>query len=334
MKHNLMFLENVFHGKNDVGRWIAMLVILIICTQFIGFIPLGIKIFINTNDNPDLVPDPDNAMDFTAYDISPVSGLALVIIPFAIGLIALLLLMKPIHERSMLSIVTAGHSFRWKRFFWGSGIWLILIAIYSLITTATGLQKIELQYDPKALISLIVVSVLLLPFQAVFEETFYRGYLMQGFASIFHNRWSPLLFSAFLFGILHYFNPEVRAFGLEVMFPLYLWYGIFFGICTLMDDGLELAWGVHSANNIFLSVLFTQESNIIQTPALFNVTSYSPVIDLMGVIILSLLFIYIANRRFKWPEWRLLIAKIEGPLKEEEEYSGLFGYDEYEDDDN
>jgi hypothetical protein len=72
-----MFLENVFHGKNDAGRWIAMIVILIIVTQFIGLIPLGIKIFLNTNDNPDLMPDPDNLLDLTAYDISPVTGLAL-----------------------------------------------------------------------------------------------------------------------------------------------------------------------------------------------------------------------------------------------------------------
>jgi uncharacterized protein len=330
-----MFLENVFRGKNDVGRWIAMIVILIIGTQFIGLIPLGIKIFLNTNDNPDLTPDPENTLDLTAYDISPVTGLALLIIPFALGLTALLLLMKPIHERPMLSILTGGSTFRWKRFFWGSGIWLILMAIYSLVTTLTGLQKIELQYDPKTIISLVVVSVLLLPFQTGFEETFFRGYLMQGFAKIFRNRWAPLLFTAFLFGALHYFNPEVKAFGLAVMMPQYVWFGIFFGICTLMDDGLELAWGTHTANNIFLSVLFTQESSAIQTPALFNVTWYNPLTDLIGLVILSLLFIYLANRRFAWPEWRYLIAKVESPLKnEEEEFGGYLSYDEYENDDD
>ena len=331
-----MFLENAFHGKNDVGRWIAMIVILIICTQFIGLIPLGIKIFLNINDNPDLIPDPENSLDLTAYDISPVTGLALLIIPFVLGVIALLLLMKPIHERPMLSVLTGGSSFRWKRFFWGFGIWLILMAIYSLVTTLTGLQKIEFQYDPKTIISLVVVSVLFLPFQTGFEETFYRGYLMQGFTRIFRNKWVPLLLSAFLFGGLHYYNPEVRAFGLAVMMPQYVWFGIFFGICTLMDDGLELAWGVHTVNNIFMSVLFTQESSTIQTPALFNITWYYPLTDLISLVILSMIFIYIANRRFAWPEWRYIIVKVESPLKDEEneEFGGYLGYDEYEDDDD
>ena len=177
-----MFLENVFGGKNDFGRWLAMLVILIIGTQVIGLIPLGLKIFFNIMDNPDLMPDPENPLDLTAYDISPVSGLALLIIPFALGLAALLLLMKPIHERPMLSVLTGGSSFRWKRFLWGAVMWLLLITIYSVLTIATGLQKIELQFDPRTFISLVLVSVLLLPLQTGFQETFFRGYLMQGFA--------------------------------------------------------------------------------------------------------------------------------------------------------
>ena len=62
---------------------------------------------------------------------------------------------------------------------------------------------------------------------------------------------------------MHYFNPEVKAFGLAVILPLYIWFGIFFGLCTLMDDGIELALGAHTINSIFLSVFFTQESSAI-----------------------------------------------------------------------
>ena len=325
-----MFLENVFSGKNDIGRWIAMLLIIIIGTQVIGLVPLGLSILQNLNDNPDLLPDAENALDLTAYGISPIMGLALMIIPFAVGLISLLLLMKPIHERSVLSVITGSTSFRWKRFFWGGGIWLILMIIYSILTIATGLQKVELQFNPNSLIPLIIVSLLLLPFQTGFEETLFRGYLMQGFAKLFQNRWAPLFITAFLFGGLHYFNPEVKAFGLAVTMPQYIWFGIFFGVCAIMDDGLELAWGVHTINNIFLSIFFTQQSSAIQTPALFNVTDYSPLIDLIGLFMLSLVFIYMAKKRFEWPKWDYIFAKIENPVKEDE--INEFGvYDEYED---
>jgi len=329
-----MFLENVFRGKNEIGRWIAMPVIIIIVTQIIGLIPLGITIFLHLNDNPDLMPDPENAFDFTAYDISPVSGLALMIIPFALGLITLLLLMKPIHERKMITVLTGSSTFRWKRFFWGGGVWLIMMAIYSVLIIATGLQKAELQFDPKTLIPLVIVSLLLMPFQTGFEETFFRGYLMQGFAKLFQNRWIPLLITAFIFGGLHYFYPEVKTFGLAVTMPQYIWFGIFFGLCTIMDDGLELALGVHTINKIFLSIFFTQQSSAIQTPALFSVSDYNQLVDLFGLLMLSLIFIWIAKNRFVWPKWGYLIAKIENLVKEEEQnnYERYEEEDEYEED--
>ncbi len=327
-----MFIENVFRGKNDIGRWIAMIVILIIAIEVIGFFPLGFKIFLNSYINPDLMSDPDNPLDVTAYDISPVTGLTLLIIPFVIGFIALLLLIKPLHERPVLSLFTGSSSFRWKRFLWGFGIWLILISAYSLITFATGLQKFDLHYDPGNFLSLALVSVLLLPFQAGFEETFFRGYLLQGFVRIFQNRWAPLILTALLFGGFHYLNPVADAFGIQITVSKYIWFGLFFGLCTLMDDGIELALGIHTVNSIFMTMLFTRESTVIQTPALFNITGYSPMIELVGLIILSLLFIFIAKRRFTWPGWNLLLAKVENPVKEEEEFEGYPAYDEYEED--
>lgn len=331
-----MFLERVFYGKNDVGRWIAMIVIIVVSLQFIGLIPLNFKIFLNTNDNPDLMPDPDNTLDLTAYDISPVTGLAFLIIPFILGLIALFFLIKPIHERHVLSLLTGGTSFRWKKFLWGSAIWLILISVYYLIISVIGLQTVELQFDQKAFLSLALVSVLLLPIQAGFQETFFRGYLMQGFTKLFRNRWLPIIATSLLFGGLQTVNPEIKAFGLPVMMPQYIWFGILFGICTVLDDGIELAWGVHTINIIFLSVFFTRESNVIQTPALFNITWFNPVIDFTGLAIVSLLFIYIANRRFEWPGWQYLVSRVESPEVEEEEegYGGYTDYDEYEDEDD
>ena len=196
------------------------------------------------------------------------------------------------------------------------------------------MQKVELQFYPNTLIPLITVSLFLLPFQTGFEETLFRGYLMQGFAKYFQNRWVPLLLTSLLFGSLHYFNPEVKAFGLEVTMPQYIWFGIFLGLCTIMDDGLEIAWGVHTVNNIFLSIFFTRQDSAIQTPALFNITDYSPYIDLPGLLILSLIFIYIAKKRYAWPEWRFLLAKIESPVKDEEDnsFEEYEEYDEYEND--
>ena len=327
-----MFLEKVFQGRNEIGRWVAMIVILLIVTQIVGGIPLGIMIFLKRMDNPELVPNPENLMDLSAYEIDPITGFALMLIPFVLGLVALLLLMKPIHERPMLSVITGHSSFRWNNFFWGAGVWLVLLSAYAFFATSTGIQKVELQFDSTTFFTLIVVSLLLLPFQTGFEEVLFRGYLMQGFAKIFKYRWVPLMITALIFGSLHFFNPEVKEYGAAIVMPQYIWFGVFFGICALMDDGLELVWGVHAINNIFLSVFFTQDSSALQTPALYRITEFSPLFDLISLFFLSAIFIFVARHKFKWPDWHYLLEKIDSPVQKEEDLSAFIEdeYDEYE----
>jgi len=151
---------------------------------------------------------------------------------------------------------------------------------------------------------------------------------MQGFAKIFKFRWIPLIITSLIFGSLHFSNPEVKEFGALMAMPQYLWFGLFFGICALMDEGLELVWGVHTINNIFLAIFITQDSSALQTPALFRVTEFSPLFDLIALFALSSTFIIIARHRFKWPEWRYLLAKIDVPDPKNEE-SDEFITDEY-----
>lgn len=332
-----MFLERVYEGKNDIGRWIGMIVILIIISQVVGGGLLAVIIFLKMSDNPDLQPNPENALDFSAYNISPIAGLSLMLFPFILGLITLLLLMKPIHERPFLSVLTGSNTFRWKKLFWGAGVWFLLMTLYAVIATATGMQKIELQFNPSTLLLLALVSVLFIPLQAGFEEVLFRGYLMQGFAKLFKYKWVPLIITSLIFGGLHFSNPEVKAYGAMVTLPQYLWFGIILGICAIMDEGLELAWGMHAMNNIFLSVFFTQDSSALQTPALYRITSFNPLYDSIAFFILSIIFIIIAYKKFKWPGWRFLMMKIDSPSIKEDDLSSFTEdeYDEYsEKDDN
>ncbi len=324
-----MFLEQGNEGKNDIGRWIAMIILAAVVSQFIGAIPLQILIFQKMTANPDLQPNPDNSLDLSAYDISPITGFALMIIPFVMGLITLLFLMKPIHERPMLSIVTSHPTFRWKRFFWSARVWFILMVIYAVFATITGFQKIELQFNPLTLMQLSLVSVALIPLQAGFEEVFFRGYLMQGFSQVLKYKWLTLLMTSIIFGGLHFFNPEVKEFGAMITLPQYFWFGLILGICTLMDQGVELALGVHAMNNIFLSVFFTQDSSAVQTPALFRITAFNPIFDLIAIILISALFLFFARKEFRWPEWSTLLSRVENPNLPEEELTGYLE-DEYE----
>jgi uncharacterized protein len=327
-----MFLERAYEGKNDIGRWIAMVIIVLIVSQFIGTIPLEIMIFLKMSDNPDFEPNPENHLDLSAYDISPITGLVLMLVPFILGLIVMWLLMKPIHERPMLSVLTGHHSFRWMKFFWGAGVWFVLMTVYSFLATVTGIQKVEFQFNLSPFLTLAAVSVLLLPFQAGFEEILFRGYLLQGFSQLLKYKWLTLLVSSLLFGGLHYLNPEVKEFGAMVVMPQYIGFGIFFGICAIMDDGLELAWGVHAMNNIFLSLFFTQDASALQTPAMFRITQFNPLVDLMVLFTLAAIFIFVVGRKYQWPGWNYLLEKTINPYAKEEDLMNYMEneYDEYD----
>jgi membrane protease YdiL (CAAX protease family) len=157
---------------------------------------------------------------------------------------------------------------------------------------------------------------------------------MQGFTKLFLNRWMPVVAAALLFTILHYFYPEVKIFGLRTMLTQYLLFGLFLGVCTVMDDGLELALGINFINTVFFSVFFTEQSNALQTPALF-ITDNNTLTELIGLLLVSILFLLIAKKRFSWPEWNYLFSRTEEPERTEE-MTGFEGFgllDEYEGED-
>ena len=65
------------------------------------------------------------------------------------------------------------------------------------------------------------------------------------------------------------FGLEIGPFALHA-YGLFVAMGFLLGIVTLMDDGLELALGIHFANNFFACILSSSEWSSLQTPALFK----------------------------------------------------------------
>lgn len=92
---------------------------------------------------------------------------------------------------------------------------------------------------------LVLIGTILIPIQTSTEEYVFRGYLMQGFANLAKNKWFPLLMTSLIFGSMHWFNPEVTKMG-NIIMIYYIGTGLFLGIITLMDEGIELALGFHA----------------------------------------------------------------------------------------
>ena len=105
--------------------------------------------------------------------------------------------------------------------------------------------------------------------------------------------------TSILFGLMHALNPEVKEFGFFTMMPQYILFGLIFGIITILDDGIEAAMGAHAANNIFLSIMVTNSSSALQTPALYEQQNIYPWTEFAGIIYLLNSFHYNPENNFQ-----------------------------------
>ena len=163
----------------------------------------------------------------------------------------------------------------------------------------------ELNFKPLSFLILFLIAAFMIPIQTSVEELIFRGYLMQAFGILFKNRWIPLIFTAGIFGILHLWNPEIDKLGTELIW-YYIGTGLFLGIITLMDDGIELALGFHAANNLVTAILVTASWTAFQTESIL-IDNSEP--SLGKELFITLLIIYpiltiIFAKKYQWKNWK------------------------------
>lgn len=166
-----------------------------------------------------------------------------------------------------------------------------------------------------------------MPLQTSFEEYLFRGYLLQGIGVLVKNRWFPLLLTSVVFGLLHISNPEVDKIG-KVIMIYYIGTGLFLGIITIMDEGLELALGFHAANNLFTALLVTADWTAFQTHSIFkdmSDPSKAGFLEIfLPVFIVFPILIFIFAKKYKWTNWKeKLFGRVEAPRIEQEDYKIL-----------
>lgn len=317
-------LESAFTGKNHPWRYIVMLVAVFLASNTIGAIPLFLVYLVAVLTDPSAAESISaNPADLAALNTGPNLALAVMLVPFAISLVAFALIMKPLHNRPFLSVINGTGSFRWNRYILAFTVWASISVVYFLIYMQGEPQNFELNNNSITLLYIALVALLLIPFQAGLEEVVFRGYLMQGFGIMSRNRWVPVLLTSLLFGLLHSFNPEVKEYGFFAMMPQYMVFGLIFGIATVLDDGIETAMGAHAANNIFLVIMVTHESSALQTPALYRQLEVIPWLEFGGLVVSGLLFLLIIKYLLKWKSGVLLTEVQPLPGEEHEPTAGV-----------
>ena len=261
-----MFLEQVDLSKNPFWKYILGSFVIIIFSV-IGQLPLT---YVLIESGP-LSPGAD-PMDMLR-NLDKNLQLFLLLIPFGVGLLGFWLVIKKLNERSLLSVTTSRSKIDWSRVFYAFAIWGMFSIVLIVVDYFIAPDSYEWNFNAKSFVILFVIAVALIPIQTSLEEYIFRGYLMQGFAGIFKNRWVPLVMTSIIFGCLHLFNPEVEKLGYGIM-VYYIGTGLFLGILTLMDEGIELALGFHAANNLFTALLVTSSWTAFQTDSIFYPNKY------------------------------------------------------------
>lgn len=285
-----MFLEQVYTGKNQWYLYLFTLLIVFTAIQ-IGSLPWVLSV-------PKEVLLSGNVSLTTTTN----SGLALVLFGFVVGFFTLLLCVRYIHQKAYTDIITVRPKIDWGRIFFSAGIWgLLTLLAFAVQFVTTDSSEIVFQFDPSKFFVLVLVSLVMFPFQTSFEELVFRGYLMQWSALLFKYRWVAVLITGVLFGVMHGANPEVEAYGMWVALPQYILMGLILGYVAVKDDGLELALGLHMANNILAAITFTSDASTLQTHALFkDLNPTASHIDTLMMLIIGVVFIWICNRKYRF----------------------------------
>jgi len=307
-------LESSFTGKNTFWRYLIMIIAILAATNTIGAIPLLISMGAKAVSDPAVFDSlAANPNDMSALGLNPNIYLLEMLFPFIIGLLAFVLLLKPLNGKTLKLVINGTGTFRWNRLFISAAVWVLFSAIYLFVSIKLDPSNYKLNNTSGTLIPIIIISILLIPFQAAWEELIFRGYLMQGFTVWLKNRWSPVIITSVLFALMHIINPEIKEYGFWNMMPQYLLFGLIFGVITVFDDGVETAIGAHAANNVFLSVMLTSKGSALQTPAVYEQQNYYPMTELLSMVVMGILFIVVFMVIFRWKNLTVLFGKVQSP---------------------
>lgn len=288
-----MFIEQAYKGDNSFWK------VLITSALTMGVFILNLIYFLMSS--PEDMQAAYDLMDGVNKHVMLIANLG-IFIPI---LILLFLLVRFLHQRSILSLTTSRPKVDFKRIIFAFS----MVAIFTLVTFTISYfmapEDYVLQFDAKNFTILFILSALLFPFQIGLEEYLFRGYLMQQIGIIAKNRWVPLIITSVLFGVFHSANPEVAEMGPIVMI-FYIGTGLILGIMTLMDEGMELALGFHLGNNFLAATLVTAEYSALQTDAVFMSVAESATLSeiVAPVFIVYPIFLAILAYTYKWKNWK------------------------------
>ncbi|SHI87694.1 CPBP family intramembrane glutamic endopeptidase [Flavobacterium terrae] len=304
-----MFLQQAFLPGNKFWKYILG-GLLIFIANVIGQVPLLVAVMVKcfAEDKPMPVVTSD-FMNVLNKNLT----FFLLLLSFAVALVGIYFVVK-IHDQKIKDIITSRMRIDWSRFIFAFSIWAIFQIITTIVGYFTSPQDFLWNFNLMPFLMLLVIAVVMVTIQTSVEELIFRGYFMQGFGLLAKNKWVPLLVTSVSFGLLHFANPEVDKLGNIVMI-YYIGTGLFLGIITLMDEGMELSMGFHAANNLIGALLVTSDWSAFQTDSVFKDVSEpgAGFEVVLPVFIVYPILLFLFSKKYNWTNWK---EKLTGKLIE------------------
>lgn len=285
MKTNA-FLEQAQTGRNDFWRYLVNVGAII-------FVSIWISILIS------IVSLVLFGSDFNQYP--PQTVLIIGMLPFPFVSLTLWLGVRFLHQRTFLSLITPLKQVNWKRILVSASIWLILAGFADVVLSFLQPGNYMWSFDVVRFLPYMVIAFIFIPIQTSTEELIFRSYLPQGLSRFTPRFWIPWVIPALVFGLLHSLNPEVGLYGFLLTIPYYIGFGLMLGWVTLKSQSLELALGLHLANNLYASLVVTFPGSALPSPALFTIKEYNAAAALIVWAVMTGIYLLIMLTLFrKW----------------------------------
>lgn len=291
----MTYLELAKLGKNDWWRYLLGIVIIGVMWQVVGGIPMFLLVMWMMTDNDPSTNFIQQTMRFEGID--PLISYLAISFSFVCLFAGIFLVVHFLHARYFNTLINTSTRMNWARFFQAFGVYLGLMVLLSVVGYLFDPESIEFNLNLKALIIFLPFALVLTPLQACAEELLFRGYLTQLFGLLLKNKAVVAILTSILFMTLHLWNPEVKI--NPWLMPLtYFTMGLSLALITIRDNGLELAMGAHSANNLYAFMIMNYEKSAVESPSVFSTAAPDPLMSLVGFIITGALFYFIVYKLF------------------------------------
>ncbi|PKO04683.1 MAG: hypothetical protein CVU41_15895 [Chloroflexi bacterium HGW-Chloroflexi-3] len=278
-------VELLPEGKFEFWRYLLLIIIIVGVTLVAQAIFLVLASLL------------EGTMDFNNFP--PMTLLCVTMLPFAALLVFLAPGIRLLHQQSIISIFTQTPTFDWILLIKSGIIWFVLSGLADIIVSIMQPGNYVLSFSLFPFLPFMLLALILIAFQITAEEVLFRSYLLHGLTRLFRYRWLGIVLQAILFGVLHGANPEVTSYGLLTTMPFYIGIGLLLGWLSFKSKGLEIALGLHFANNFYATSMVTFSESAIPSPAIFTITNYQPEMGLVAFVIMAIIFTIIISKAIK-----------------------------------